>query len=72
MKLFLIQRLEYDYDECDAHIVRAVSAKRAREACPVGYEDKDEWINPKKSTCEWIKLNRSYNEEVLLSSFNAG
>ena len=47
MALYLLKRHECDYDEYDAHLVRASSEREARKiaAAKNHREDSDEWLN---------------------------
>lgn len=72
MALYLVKRHESDYDEYDAHLIRASSEREARKiaAAKNHREDSDEWLNDLKSTCVCVTADGA--NEVILSSFNAG
>ena len=72
MALYLVKRHEFDYDEYDAHLVRASSEREARKiaAAKNHREDSDEWLNDFKSSC--VLISPGGLNEVILSSFNAG
>ena len=72
MALYLVQRRDSDYDEYDAHLIRASSEREARKiaAAKNPREDSDEWLNVLKSSCKLISTDGA--NEVILSSFNAG
>lgn len=74
MFLYLLRRNEPDYDEYDAHLVRAANEHDARLIASFGAkmtnEDPKEWLDAAKSTC--VLVTPEGIEEVILSSFNAG
>lgn len=73
MPLYLLRRRDYDYDEFDAHLVRASCEQRARVIAAEAvsrHEDRNEWLDAAKSTCECVTADGE--EQVILSSFNAG
>lgn len=73
MKLYLLRRRDYDYDEFDAHLVRASCEQQARAIAAKAvsrHEERNEWLDADKSTCECVTAEGV--EEVILSSFNAG
>lgn len=72
MNLYLVKRYEFDYDEYEAHLIRASSEREARKiaAAKNTHEDSDEWLNDLKSSC--VLITPEGIEEVILSSFNAG
>ena len=72
MALYLVERYESDYDEYDAHLIRASSEREARKiaAAKNHCEGSDEWLNELKSSCKLISTDGA--NEVILSSFNAG
>jgi len=70
MALYLLKRNEFDYDEYNAHLVRASSECEARKIAANYHEDPDEWLNVLKSSCKLISTDGA--NEVILSSFNAG
>lgn len=72
MALYLVKRHESDYDEYDAHLIRASSEREARKiaAAKNHREDSDEWLNVLKSSC--VLISPGGLNEVILSSFNAG
>jgi len=64
MKIFIIKRDDYGYDEYDAHIVRAESIEDVLSVCD------DENFTKENATIE--EINFEGETEILLSSFNAG
>lgn len=64
MKIFIISREDYGYDEYDAHMVKAESREDALRVCD------DEAFTEENSTIEEITLDGE--SKILLSSFNAG
>lgn len=73
MNLYLLRRRDYDYDEFDAHLVRASCEQRARVIAAKAVsqnEDRNEWLDAAKSTC--VCVTADGEEQVILSSFNAG
>ena len=72
MNLYLLRRKEVDYDEFDAHLIRASSENRAREIASrhSRHEPSYEWLDPVASTCECVEVDGI--EGVVLSSFLAG
>jgi len=72
MPLYLVKRYDFDYDEYEAHLIRASNERLARKiaAAKNHREDSDEWLNDLKSSCELISTDGA--NEVILSSFNAG
>lgn len=73
MNLYLLKRHKFDYDEYDAHLVRASCEQQARVIAAKAvsrHEDRNEWLDAAKSTC--VCVTPEGIEEVILSSFNAG
>lgn len=73
MNLYLLRRRDYDYDEYDAHLIRASCEQQARLIAAgtiTRHEDPNEWLDADKSTCELVTADGE--EQVILSSFNAG
>ena len=73
MALYLVERHESDYDEFDAHLVRASCEQRARVIAAKAvsrHEDRNEWLDAAKSTC--VCVTADGEEQVILSSFTAG
>lgn len=73
MNLYLLRRNEFDYDEYDAHLIRASCEYDARliaSKIAKTTEDPREWLDAAKSTC--VCVTAEGIEEVILSSFNAG
>jgi len=64
MKFFIITRDDYDYDEYDAHVVRAKSKEDALKICD------DEAFTKENSTIKEVTLEGGAG--IILSSFNAG
>lgn len=72
MKIYLIEAKDrVSWDSYDAHVVIAASAKAARKLCKSADEGPI-WTDKSKSTCRALGLAGSSEEEVVLSSFNAG
>ena len=71
MKLFLLSRSNYTWDEYDAFVVRAENEEEARElASKENTFEAVHWLDKTVSTCEEIKIKG--DKEIILSSFNAG
>ena len=73
MALYLLKRNEFDYDEYNAHLVRASCEHDARVIASLvrpSDEDTSEWLDAAKSTC--VCVTADGEEQVILSSFNAG
>ena len=82
MKLYeLFTKVEVGYDCYQGFIIRASSAKKAREIAQKngadecdkylgGGKEKPFWTDPKKTACREVKA--SGKEEVVLSDFVAG
>jgi len=73
VNLYLLRRNEFDYDEFDAHLVRASCEQQARVIAAKSvsrHEDRNEWLDATKSTC--VCVTADGEEQVILSSFNAG
>lgn len=61
MKLFVLNRLDPSYDEITAMAMLAPTASAARILAsdePGQDEDSTEWLNPAKSTCTEVNLNK--------------
>lgn len=78
MKLFLIKRPEakvaYGHDEVAGFVIRADTAKRARElaAAQCGDEGKEAWLFATVSSSHLLALDVSGREGVILRDFRAG
>ena len=78
MNLYLLERKDEKilYDANDGFVVRAKSAKRARDLANLRVSDErhslgdDIWLNPKKSSCRQIK--KTGLEMIILRDYNAG
>ena len=73
MALYLLKRNEFDYDEYNAHLVRASCEHDARVIASLvrpSDEDPSEWLDADKSSC--VLISPEGSEEVIMSSFNAG
>ena len=73
MKLFLLTRDNYTWDEYDAFVIRAKNEDEARKLAAKEGERSFEsvhWLDKTVSTCEEIKIKG--DKEIILSSFNAG
>ena len=71
MKLFLLTRDNYRWDEYDAFVIRAKNEDEAREL--VSKVDRFEaihWLDKTVSKCEEIKIKG--DKKIILSSFYAG
>lgn len=68
MKLYVLRR-NPSYDEAGGFVVRASSAKRARElaAEQCGDEGMGVWLNPEDSTCRQLKEDG--RSEVILRDY---
>ena len=71
MKLFLLKRNEYSYDETESYVICAKTELKARELAKEGYCEtegfgSDQWTDP---TCEEISLKKP---KIIHSQFNAG
>lgn len=64
MKIFIISREDYGYDEYDSHIVRAENKEDVLRVCNDGA------FTEENSVIKEITLDGE--SEILLSSFNAG
>ena len=73
MKLFLLTRDNYTWDEYDAFVIRAENEEEARKLAAKEGESSFEsihWLNKTVSKCEEIKIKG--DKGIILSSFNAG
>lgn len=75
MKLYLLQTENYDYDEYDGFIIRALNENIAREiANSIGTRRLDTspkvWLAAELSTCTELTIRGS--QGLVFSSFNEG
>ena len=73
MKLYLLERISNDliYDNNDGHIIRAKSAKRARElAQEVAADEGPIWEDLQKVSCKAVTYKGE--EGFILTDFQAG
>lgn len=73
MKLYYLERTETcGYDETQAFVVRAFSAREAREIASKnsGQEEKEVWLSCSESTCRSLKQDGKAG--VILQDFKAG
>ena len=68
MKIWIVSRDEYKYDEYDSHVVRAETAAEAIELVRSDrYSEHEDWSSP-----QVIELLRDGEPSIVHSSFNAG
>lgn len=74
MKLWLLKRNEYSYDETESYVICAKTEDKARKLakkdhCKTEGFPADEWTDPTKSTCEEVSLEKP---KIIHSQFNNG
>lgn len=75
MKLYLIKRTEEIwYDQNIAMVVAAENEEAARMLCTtvLGDEDKESWLDSKRSDAVLLAYDSQTTEGIVLTDFNAG